>query len=124
MSGPVAPENSESEAVEESSTEAGSSTVVDGKQLWKDIQAQTGFDSYEDYIAAYMKRDRSDLGLLWSWMIFASDLDNYDRCYIVDVSAHEDWPPKLSTRYHGTSGLELLAALRQPPKHVCVQIVL
>ena len=44
-------------------------------------------------------------------------------CTVVDVSAHEDCPPTLSCRCKSRSGFELLAALRQPPEHVCVQVV-
>ena len=125
---PVAPESSKSEAGQESSSKAEPDTDEGGTQLWKDMKAQTGFDSYLDYVAAYEEREhRYDLRLLWNWMIdaFHKDRykDRYNNCCIVDVSAHEDRPPKLSTRCHSESGLELLAALRQPPKHVGVQIV-
>ena len=122
---PVAPESSKSRAAEDSSSEAKPYTFEDGEQLWKDIQAQTGFDSYREYIRTYLDwEDRSDLRLLWYWMIHASLQDDHDHCYILDVSAHEDWPPRMSTRCHSTSGLQLLAALGQPPEHVRVQIVL
>ena len=125
---PVAPESNGSEAVEESSTTAEPSTTIDGEQLWRNIQVETGFGSYRDYLDNSVQH-RSDLERLSVWILRASagdidgDLVEYDLCSIVGVSAHEDWPPKISTRCRSTSGLELLAALRQPPKHVGVQIV-
>ena len=122
---PVAPESSKSRAAEDSSSEAKPYTFEDGEQLWKDIQAQTGFDSYREYIRTYLDwEDRSDLDQLWDWIFHEFREDDHNRCYILDVSAHEDWPPRLSTRCHSTSGLQLLAALGQPPEHVRVQIVL
>ena len=128
MSGQQSPAtsgSSGSEAVEESSSEAKPYTDEDGEQLWKDIQAQTGFNFYQDYVKAYKDKDaREDLGVLWRWIIDRDSNDSEDWCSIVDVIAHEDSPHKLSTRYQGTSGYVLLAALRQPRKHVCVQVVI
>ena len=120
---PVAPESSRSEAVDESTSEAKPYTLRDGVQIWKDITAQTGFNSYKAYVEAHGEY-RADIRLLRHWMTQASHEDRYNRCYIVDVSTHEDWPPKMSTRCHSASGFELLAALRQPPEHVRVQVVL
>lgn len=126
---PVASERSKSEAVEESSREAKPYAREDGEQLWKDIQAQTGFDSYQDYLSPH-GQIRSDSFLLREWLLGAKlELehglyDGYDSCYVVDVLAHGDWSPKLSTRCRSTSGVELLAALRQPPEDVRGQIVL
>ena len=119
----VAPQNSQSEAVEESSSEAKPYTLEDGEQIWKDIQAQTGFDCYEDYLQHYWQ-DHSHIEMLLSWMIDASYQATSNECYIVDVLAHEDWPPELPIRCRITSGLELLAALRQPPEDVSAQIVI
>lgn len=117
----VATESSERGAVEESSSKAEPNTV----EIWEDIKAQTGFGSYLDYINAYAEwEDRSDLRLLWHWMKDQADYNPENGCTIIDVIAHEDRPPKMSTRCHSRSGLELLAALRRPPKHVRVQIVL
>ena len=42
---------------------------------------------------------------------------------ILDLVAHEESPPKFSVR-HGLENFELLAALHQPPKHVCVQVLI
>ena len=56
---PVAPENSKSEKAEESSSEAKPYTDEDGTQIWKDIQAQTGFDSYRDYVETLCEVGRS-----------------------------------------------------------------
>ena len=122
---PVTPESNGSEAVEEPSSEAKPYTREDRERFWKDIQAQTGFDFYQDYVKAYKdKDDREDLRVLWRWIIDRDSNDSEDWCSIVDVIAHEDSPHKLSIRYHGTSGYALLAALRQPRKHVCVQVVI
>ena len=121
---PVAPESSKSEAVEESSSEAKPYTVEDGRKLLKDIQAQTGFDSYTAYLGAYMEReDRTDFQLLWDWVNKGNPLHTEDSFTIFDVSAHEDSPPKMAKRCRSSSILELLAALYQPREHVRVQVV-
>ena len=125
---PVATESSESEAVEESSSEAKPSRDEDGKQLWKAIQAQTGFDSYQAYLAAYMGREdrtgfRPDLKLLWRLFRNATLWYTSDSCTIFDVSAHGDSPPKLFRRCHSSLGPELLAALCQPCERVHAQVV-
>ena len=123
---PVAPESSKSEAIKESSTEAKPDSYEDGEQLWKDIQAQTGFESYREYVGSYEHVDkRSDLTMLRRLIDQASDRPRYssDACCIVDVLAREDSPPKLSTCYHCESSSKVLAALHQPPKHVCVRVL-
>ena len=106
---PVAPESSKSEAVEESSSEAKPSRDEDGKQLWKDIRAQTGFDSYEAYLEAYMYREnRRDLQLLWHLRERGTSLHTINSCTIFEVSAYEDSPPKLSGRATPTRVLKCL----------------
>ena len=122
---PVAPESSRSEANEESSSEAKKDNDEDGTHLWKDIKAQTGFDSYQDYVEAYMLREhRSDLQLLWRSMTDINTRSADNICSIVDVLAPEDSPPTLSKRCVNMSAFELLTTLRQPSKHVRVQVVL
>ena len=121
---PVAPESSKSEAIKESSTEAKPNSYEYGEQLWKDIQAQTGFESYREYVETYKKVDkRSDLTMLCHLIDQASTISS-DACCIVDVLAQEDSPPKLSTRNDYWSIPRLLAALHQPPKHVCVRVLI
>ena len=125
---PVAPESSKSEAVEESPSEAKPYTDEDGEQIWKNIQAQTGFESYKGYLASYMGREhrtgfRADLKLLWRLFEDATRKYTLNSCTIFDVSAHEDSPPILSKRCHSNSGLELLAALCQPCERVRAQVV-
>ena len=122
---PVAPESSRSEAVAESLSEPEPNTVEDGNRLWRNIQAQTGFNSYGEYVQAYKEReDRSDLEVLKRWIGLATKSHAYNICSIIDVLAHEDSLPQLSIRYHSEPGYELLAALRQPPKHVCIQVLI
>ena len=67
--------------------------------------------------------DRSDLRLLSNWLDERDSRFTNNICSIADVSAPEDSPPELSIRFISSSGIELLAALRQPPKHVRVQVV-
>ena len=69
------------------------------------------------------RENRHDLRVLWRWIDGQTSTTSYDFCSIVDVLAHEDSPPTLFTRRH-TLDFELLAALRQPPEHVCVQVVI
>ena len=119
---PVGAESSKSETVEASNAKPYS--VEDGDRLWRDIQVQTGFDSYEDYLETSMHREyHHDLGVLRSWIDEQTSPNSMDTCYIVDVIAHEDSPPTLSLRCL-THGVELLSALRQPPEHVYTQVVI
>lgn len=121
----VAPKSSRGEAVEEYESDLEPDTIEDGKQLWKDIQAQTGFSSYKDYVRAHIDRGgaREDLDVLWQLIAFQNDYEPGEWCTIVDVTSHEDSPPELFIRYYGTEPYRLLAALRQPRKHVCVQVI-
>ena len=121
---PVAPGSSTVIVVEDSSSEAEPNTVNDGTELWEDIKAQTGFNSYGDYVKACMVReDRTDLRLLWHWMNDVIDPLERISWSIVDLLAHEESPPSFSAR-HSLEETELLEALHQPPKHACVQVLI
>ena len=128
---PVTPESNGSEVVEESSSEAKPYSREDRERFWKDIQAQTGFNCYLDYVEAYKEVEhRADLELLWHWLRGLPRPGNLsgdptvNTCTIVDVIAQEDSPPKLSTRLHSTSGCDLAMALSRPPKQACAQVLI
>lgn len=102
-------------------------------QVWKDIEAETGFASYADHLEFY--RDvRPDFGdrleesqkLPEELMIEGNDLNASYRPSIViyDLSKKENLPTSLSLRGYYRSGTELIQALREPPDDVCVQLVL
>ena len=121
---PIATESSEREAVEKSSFKTVPNIVEDGTQLWEDIKAQTGFGSYSDYANTYAEREaRSDLDLLKYWLQDTAE-DFVNTCFIIDMLAPKDSTPGLSTRCRTSSGLELLAALLQPPEHVRATVVI
>lgn len=93
-------------------------------QVWRDLEAETGFASYADYLQFY-KDVRLD---------FPSRLNDFSRypiddeqaipIVIYDISKKENLPMSLNFRRECRSGTELIQALRQPPANVCVQLVL
>ena len=97
-------------------------------QVWKDIKAETGFASYEDYLEFYMDiRPGFDSKLvkLRNKMRGARRFGlEWDETVIYDLSIQENSSIKLSLRCYCKSGTELIQALRKPPEGVCVQLVL
>ena len=121
---PVAPESSESEAVREPSS-AVELNIEDDPRIRASLRAQTGFNSYQAYLEAYMDWEvHTDLMLLRDLMIEVTSPDAEDTCSILDVLTNEGLPPELSFRCHCKSGSEIFDALRQPPMDACVQIVI
>ena len=94
-------------------------------QVWKDIEAETGFASYEDYLEFY--RDvRPDLynklrKLRYKEIIYGSARM---QTFIWDLSMQQNSSTRLDLRCYCESGTELIHALRKPPDGVCVQLVL
>ena len=102
-------------------------------QVWKDIKAETGFASYEEYMEFYEDvRPDFDYKLQWrkiQELQFEIDRRegkpvNTNNTVIYDISMHEGFPAQLSLRCYCESGTELIQALRKPPDGVCVQLVL
>ena len=92
-------------------------------QVWKDIEAETGFASYEDYLEFY-RDTRSDVGYkLWKIRHSKSGSARIETV-IYDLSIQENSSADLTLRCHCYSGTELIQALRKPPDGVCVQLVL
>lgn len=102
-------------------------------QVWKDIEAETGFASYADCLRFY--RDvRPDFGdrleesqkMPEELRIEENDLNAryMPSIVIYDLSKKENLPTSLSLRGYYRSGTELIQALREPPDDVCVQLVL
>ena len=97
-------------------------------QVWKDIEAETGFASYADYLKYY-----KDLGFdfgqkLWD---LQNDVKRFDKdgsagieTVIYDLSIQDNSSTRPSLRCYCKSGTELIQALRKPPDDVCVQLVL
>ena len=91
-------------------------------QVWKDLEAETGFASCADYMD-YYKDVRPD---------FKERLKQFQKlratyrtpAFIYDLSKQEDLPISLSLRRPCHSGTELIQALREPPGNVGVQLVL
>ena len=94
-------------------------------QVWKDIKAETGFASYEDYLEFY-KDVRPDclhkLVELHHNAEFGYGFAKMETI-IIDLSIQDDSSVRLSQRRNYYSGTELIHALRKPPDGVCVQLV-
>ena len=105
-------------------------------QVWKDIENETGFASCADYMRfyAYVRPDFVDrLGqyrairkgqhsMRDDGTKFRTKRSNYELS-IYDLSKQVDSAKCLRFRHDCDSGTELIRALRNPPRNVCVQIV-
>ena len=97
-------------------------------QVWKDIEAETGFTSYEDYLKYY-----EDAHPKFKFKL-AQLHDNQKKLrsngsarmetFIYDLSIQENSSSGLSLRCRYDTGTELIQTLRKPPNGVCVQLVL
>ena len=97
-------------------------------QVWKDIKAETGFASYEEYLKFY-KHVRPDCDIKLFYLRRNEErLSKYgsarNETVIYDLSIQEASSTRLSLRCHCETGTELIQALREPPRGVCVQLVL
>ena len=107
-------------------------------QVWKDIEAETGFASYADYLE-YYEEVRPDFRSKLVFMARKKKIQQSDeevnviedifiddrtaRTVICDLSMEESYPPQPTLRCCCQSGTELIKALRKPPDGVCVQLV-
>ena len=99
-------------------------------QVWKEIEAETGFASCADYLDFY-KDVRPDFKHLLERYrnspedsVAIQNAFGADESVIYDLSKQENLPVDLSLRRHCHSGTELIQALREPPSNVCLQLVL
>ena len=97
-------------------------------QVWKDIEAETGFASYEDYVV-YYSHVRPDLyKKFWELLYNDPTFEDYrsarNETVIYDLSIQQNSSTRLNQRCCCESGTELIQALRKPPNGVCVQLVL
>ena len=102
-------------------------------QVWKDLEAETGFASYADYLEFY-KDVRPDFGRrLDEFREFPEVVTpqyhlptplGWSSIVIFDLLKRDSLPLSLSLRCYCHLGTELIQALRKPPDHVCVQLVL
>ena len=104
-------------------------------QVWKDIEAETGFASYEDYLEYYKDVQHDILMKMERLQLHKENVQQYKertkdipaivrtRTVIYDLSTEERYPSQPSLRCHCESGTELIQALRKPPNGVCVQLV-
>ena len=102
-------------------------------QVWKDLEAETGFTSYADYLEFYKDVRPSYRKWLKKFQRLPKDhlstethLTASERSSIViyDLSEQNDSTVRLILRRHCHSGTELIQALRQPLGNTCVQLVL
>lgn len=98
-------------------------------QVWKDIEAETGFASYADYLG-YYSDVRQDFGYKWEeYQKLPEDedampADKRHRTIVYDLLIQGNYLTKLSLRRICDSGTELIQALRKPPDGISVQLVL
>ena len=97
-------------------------------QVWKDIEAETGFTSYEDYLWFYKDVRRDIDQTLWELRESADKIPTYHpvrpQIVIYDLSIQENSSARLTLRCQCESGTELIQALRKPSDGVCVQLVI
>lgn len=98
-------------------------------QVWKDIEAETGFASYADYLEYYSDLQPAFINKRDDYHRFPEDEDampanKRHRTFIYDLSVQETSLAKLSLRHLCDSGTELIEALREPPDGISVQLVL
>lgn len=93
-------------------------------QVWKDIEAETGFASCADYMEFYKDIRPDFTARLNQYGAMQKGQDNMTELSIHDLSKQEDSAECLRFRRHCRSGTELIRRLRDPPGDVCVQIVL
>ena len=95
-------------------------------QVWKDIEAETGFASYADYLEYHMDVRPDFRSKLEKVNVIENNFigDRTIRTVIWDLSMEESYPFQPSLRCCCHSGTELIKALRKPPDGVCVQLVL
>ena len=102
-------------------------------QVWKDLEAETGFDSCIDYLEFYKNVRHGFKGRLATIQRLPKDhvtaknlLAANDRSSIViyDLSEQQDSSIRVIARRHCHSGTELIQALREPPSDTRVQLVL
>ena len=98
----------------------------EGARLWRDLEAETGYASYFDYLKAY-EDDHLLLyfsrGLLEELIVHTAASD-HNRCAIVDVQDEDDTSRKLTVRCNSKSGTEVLSSLRQQSAATRFRIVL
>ena len=105
-------------------------------RLWADLKTRTGYSSYDECMMEGYEEDKDPLGIE-AFHLFASFRELYEysssesrfkakspTCAILDLATGEDSQPRISLHCCSSSASVLLAALRQPPKGVAVQIVL
>ena len=99
-------------------------------QVWKEIEAETGFASCADYLDLYkdVRPDFKDLLEQYRALPERSRNPKYyshaEELAIYDLSKQENLSVDLSLRRHCHSGTELIQALREPPSNICLQLVL
>ena len=98
-------------------------------QVWKDIEAETGFASYEDYLEYYKEVQpgfREKLRIMRDNEKRREEFPTDEQSWTVvyDLSMEERYPPQPTLRCYCESGTELIHTLRKPPHGVCVQLVL
>ena len=110
----------------DSSEPSSKMNLDEGARLWSDLEAETGYASYFDYLKAY-EDDLPLLGVLRRALektIDSTPASANNRCAIVDVQDEDDTSLKLTVRCNSTSGTETLSGLRQPSAATRFRIVL
>lgn len=103
-------------------------------RLWAEVKAETGYDSYEDYLVNYVSERRMDLWILISNFDNLASHRKYGRrsihkkgnhnCAILDVHDKNSACSRVTLQCSSDSGTKILSALRQPLATARVRIVL
>ena len=97
----------------------------ESNRLWKDLETETGFRSYDECLETHEEEHRylRYLRVAFREMTLYTDPYAYS-CAIVDVQDSDSTCCKLTLRCYSTSGAKILSALRRPPHGATFGIVL
>ena len=101
-------------------------------RLWADLKAETGYDSYVDYLESYYgdypyaDMIKECFGGAWGYFTDLMNIPSLNRqtCAIFNLQDGLSSCPSLNLQYSSTSATTILSALRQPSSTEEVRIVL
>ena len=93
-------------------------------RLWDEVEAETGFRSYVDYLKTYVGRDPSVRTLKYYLQSFSASKEGGESCAIYDVHVEGYHSPKITLQCSSSSAEVVLSALRRPSATPNVRILL
>ena len=100
----------------------GSASSRDAK-VWRDLEAETGFRTYTEYLEQYTQTRPQYLELLGS-LKESSSATKPNIVSIYDIQQHDSFPTSFNLRARCASGTKFLEILPQCPSNACAQLVI